>query len=127
MERRFWLGVGILTVFLALGLWVTKSMSNVHEPVAQALEQAAQAALDGDLQTGISLADTAKNTWQAHWNGTAAVADHEPMEQIDGLFAQLETYATAGESANFAAYCARLSQLIEAMGDAHDLNWWNLL
>ena len=124
---RFWIGVGLLAVFLCLGLWVAKAMDNVHVPVTQLLEQAADEALGGDLETGIALADQAHAVWERHWRGTAAVADHAPMDEIDGLFAQVRSYARAGSVADFAAGCGRLSKLVEAIGEAHSPQWWNLL
>lgn len=127
MERRFWYGVGILTVFLALGLWTAWGMNANQRPVTEQLEQAAQAALSGDMEQGIVLAMTAKEDWQRHRDLTAAVADHAPMEEIDSLFAQVEIYATAEKTVDFAAYCTRLARLVEAVGEAHSLTWQNLL
>lgn len=127
MERRFWLGVGILTLFLAVGLWAMFFMDAIHEPVCQKLEQAAQAAAAGDMDAGIGLAQQANELWSAHRRSTAAVADHTPMDEIDSLFAQMQTYANMHEQTHFAAYCARLSTLVRAIGDAHSLTWWNLM
>lgn len=124
---RFWLGVGILLVFLALGLWIAGSMDGIHQQICATLDQAAQHIVSGDLDTGIALVRQAQECWQHNWHGIAAVADHEPMDEIDSLFAQLELYGTVGQQVEFAAYCTRLSQLISAMGDAHTLTWWNLL
>lgn len=124
---RFWLGIGILVVFLVLGLWVTYAMDNIHSEISQTLERAATQTLSGDLTEGITLVQQAKDRWQSHWHGTASVADHAPMDEIDGLFAQLEAYGQAGLSTDFATYCARLSNLVAAVGEAHSLTWWNLL
>ena len=124
---RFWLGIGILALFLIWGLWVGCAMDNVHQTIAQTLDDAAAQCLDGDLPGGMELAQEAQQLWQNKWHGTAAVADHEPMDEIDGLFAQLEVYGKAGLAADFATYCARLSRLVSAMGEAHSFTWWNLL
>jgi hypothetical protein len=124
---RYWLGIGLLVLFLTLGLWVTYAMDNVHSEIAQTLDTAAAQTLSGNLPEGITLVQQAKEQWQAHWHGTASVADHAPMDEVDGLFAQLEVYGQAGLSTDFAAYCARLSNLVAAVGEAHSLTWWNLL
>ncbi len=124
---RFWLGIGILVLFLVLGFWTGHTMDDVHQTISQTLENAATKSLSGDLTEGIALAQQAQSQWQSHWHGTASVADHAPMDEIDGLFAQLETYGKAGLTETFAAYCARLSQLVSAMGEAHSFTWWNLL
>ena len=127
MERRFWYGVGILVLFLVLGFLVAWGMETMHRPVTASLEQAAGAAMEGDLKKGAQLAQTAKEIWQQRRDLTAAVADHGPMEEIDGLFAQAEIYAQTGKETEFAAYCTRIARLVEAVGEAHSLNWQNLL
>lgn len=124
---RFWIGVGLLVGFLGLGLWVSKAMDEVHVPVMELLEQAADATLEGDMESGKELADRAYAVWERYWRGTAAVADHAPMDEIDGLFALVQGYARAGSAADFAAGCGRLSKLVEAIGEAHSPKWWNLL
>ena len=124
---RFWLGVCLLAVFLGLGLWVGHAMESTHEAVAQTLDEATQQTLSGDLEKGKTLAQQAFADWERNWHGVASVADHEPMDEIDGLFAQLEVYGETGQSEDFAAYCARLSKLVTAVGEAHGLSWWNLL
>lgn len=124
---RFWLGVCLLAVLLALGLWINLKMTNMQQSISQTLEEAAKQTMDGDFSAGISLAKQAKDAWEIHWRGTASVADHAPMDEIDGLFAQLAVYAKAGQSGDFAAVCSRLAQLADAIGEAHSLTWWNLL
>ena len=127
MERRFWLGAGILAVILAAGIWTTAAMARLHEPVADTLDQAARAAVDGDMEMGVTLARQARSTWEGARCGTASAADHSPMDEIDSLFAEMEIYAQAEEEVHFAACCAQLSALTRSMSDAHSFTWWNLL
>lgn len=127
MEKRFYLGIGILTVFLVLGLVMSAVIENASRPVSRQLEQASQSAAAGNLDAGVALAQQAKNAWHASWRGFATVADHTPMDEIDSLFAQVDAFAAAGDSTGFSAYCARLAELVEAISDAHRLSWWNLL
>ena len=127
MDRRFWVGIAILVCFLVLGLFIAAGMRSIHTPIAEKLQLAADRASAGELYQATQLANRAKNDWQRHWQITAAVADHEPMEQIDGLFAQLSGFAATGDAGSFSAVSGRLSRLVEAIGDAHALTWWNLL
>lgn len=127
MERRFWYGLGILIFFLVLGLLTAWGMEAMHEPVTGQLERAAQVALSGDMEQGALLAQKAQAGWEKHRDLTAAAADHGPMEEIDSLFSQVEVYARAEKTVEFAAYCTRLARLVEAVGEAHSLNWQNLL
>jgi hypothetical protein len=57
----------------------------------------------------------------------AAVTDHEPMEEMDILFAQLPIYYETDSSLNFAAVCSDLSLLMQAIGENQALKWWGVL
>lgn len=127
MEKRFYFGVGILALFLVLGLLTMKYMDKTNAGVVQTLEQAAQAAQAGDIARGRELADTARQRWKDGRRTVAAMADHKPMDEIDALFAQMEQYAVTGSEANFGACCARLAERIRSVADDHSLTWWNIL
>lgn len=127
MGKRFWGGVAILAVLFALGLWVAKSMETTHKAVARHLEQAAREALSGQTEQGLETLQKAEELWQKRRFLTAAVADHGPMEEIDSIFSQLESYAAAGDSVSFAAWCSRAAQLVGAISEAQKLTWQNLL
>ena len=124
---RGWLGAGLLALFLALGAVTMELMDRAHLPTGDLLEQAAESALAGDFTQGVNLGMEAKNRWKRQWQATATVADHAPMDEIDGLFAQLAVYHRAAQPGDFAACCTRLSMLVAAMSEAHSLTWWNLL
>lgn len=127
MEKRFYLGLGILLVFLVLGLVASWVMRQVTQPVLQMLDQATQEVLAGDMEQGILLAQRAQDIWQKGWEAVALAADHSPMDEIDGLFAQIGFYAEAGDRLALGACCARVSELVEAVADAHALTWWNVI
>ena len=125
--KRLWFGVGLLGVMLLLGLVSARGIENWQVPVSEFLTQAADAALSGDLQGAQAAADRAKTHWESRWRATAAISDHAPMDEIDGLFAKLRAYGAAENKTAFAACCRQISSLVEALADAHGLNWWNLL
>ena len=124
---RFWLGIGLLVFLLLLGFGVGIIMERVNLNISRDLETAAQQVLAGDTETGYITAQRAKHQWERHWHGTASVSDHEPMDEIDGLFAQLEIYRQTGKYGDFAACCARISMLVAAISEAHSFPWWKLL
>ncbi len=124
---RGWLGVGILVAFLVLGLVTMVVMDNDHLPTGELLEQAAEKTLAGSFEEAVSLGMEAKARWERSWKGTATVADHSPMDDVDALFGEMEIYARAGEEPHFAACCQELSQRIQAMASAHRFSWWNVL
>lgn len=125
--NRYFLGIGLLGLLLVTGLLSGFLMEDHHAPIADRLEQAAELALSGDLQGSAARVQQAKEKWDRRWQVVASLSDHAPMDEIDGLFSQAELYCAAGRTGDFAACCARLSQLIRANGEAHALNWWNLL
>lgn len=127
MEKRFYLGLGILIFFLILGLWVSRSMKEGARPVTRLLEQAAEAALSGDTEQGADLARQARKLWNDRWGIMALAADHAPMDEIDGLLAQMEFFARARDGQRLGACCARVAELVEAMAEAHALSWRNVL
>lgn len=125
--NRFMLGVVILAIFLMLGLGVAWGMDEMHLDVSDHLSLAARQVISGDWEAGVSLAKQAKEDWEKNWQKTACVADHAPMDEIDSLFAELQAFEKPEEAVHYAATCAQLSVLVEAMADAHRLSWWNLL
>lgn len=125
--NRFWLGITLAAVLLVAGIWVGSYMNTTGNGICDTLEDAAEEALSGDWQTAADLVTSAQNNWDTVWHTVAAVADHAPMDEIDGLFAQLNIYAQSQDRWEFAAYCHRISQLVLAVGEAHSFNWWNLL
>ena len=124
---RGWLGIGILILFLILGFVTAGAMDHAHIPTEKLLAQAAEDALTGDFEKAVALGTEAKNRWSSHWNGTATVADHSPMDDVDALFAEMEIYAESQEKPHFAACCKELSQRIQAVAGAHRFSWWNIL
>lgn len=124
---RGWFGLAILIVFLILGFVTSGIMDNAHLPTEKLLVQAADKTLKGDFEEAVALGQQAKARWDKHWNGTATVADHSPMDDVDALFAEMEIYAEAKEKPHFAAVCRELCKRIQAVTEAHHFSWWNIL
>ena len=124
---RGWFGLTLLLLLLAGGCLSSWAMVRWHEPLEGLLEQAADRVQAGDWQQAETLTGKAREKWEKRWHCAAAFADHGPMEEIDGLFAQLEVYGQNRETLSYAAVCRVLARNLGAMGDAHIPNWWNLL
>ena len=123
---RGYIGAAVLVVFLILGFVVSGAMDNAHTPACNLLTQAADMTLTGKFEEAIPLAMEAKSLWEKSWNGTAVVADHSPMDDVDALFAEMMTFAESGEQPHFASCCRELAQRVEAVSEAHRFSWWNL-
>ncbi len=125
--NRCFLGVVILVVFLVLGIFVGVAMDSTHLQIAEKLKEASVLVLGQAPERGMALAKSAFADWEKSWEKTASVADHAPMDEIDGLFAQLQSFEKPEDAAHYSATCAQLSKLVEAMAEAHRLSWWSLL
>lgn len=125
--KRLWIGVLILLLLLGTGIGITVFADHVHSGISKTLSQAADAALTGDWDTAMVLSAAAKNRWDTYRNITASIADHEPMEEIDSLFSQLEVYEKTRQALSFSACCEALSVFTKAIGESQSVSWWSLL
>lgn len=125
--KRICMGLVILAVLLGLALLLAAFMDQTQTPIASYLRQAARAALGGDWDKAEALSHNAFVAWQRHKRLTAALEDHEPIEEMETLFAELELQLQQRQAASFAVTCNRLAQLATAIAEDHALTWWNLL
>lgn len=117
---------GLLLLVLLLGsLGAAALMENLHSPISELLEQAADLAAE-DLPGAVALARQAKAAWEEAEPLSACFADHNPMEEMNQEFARLEIFAREEEPLAFAAACGSLAEKMQAMGDAHSLQWRNI-
>ena len=126
MKRPF-LGFCILLtlLFSSIGIWW--GMEDIHRDISQLLTQAQAAAENENWQQAGEFSTRAKERWEHHHRFTASFADHTPMDELDGLFAELEVYLQNRESPHFEATCAQMVLLTQAMADSHGIQWWNVL
>ncbi len=125
--KRMWIGISLLLVVLLIGIGLTAAFSALHQPLAEKMEQASRAALAEDWEKAETLVEEASAQWERIRHFTAAVADHEPMEEMSSLLAELQVLLTLREKEAFATGCARLAKLAEAMAESQAVVWWNLL
>lgn len=125
--KRTAIGCFLLIALLLTGFFVQNRMEQLHLPSARLLESAARDAQSGKWQSARKQSADAFYRWKAAWNFSAAFADHEPMEEIDSLFARLAVFAKEADTAEYTASCGELARKLRAMVDAHRLSWPNLL
>lgn len=125
--NRFWIGAGLLLALLGASLWAMFAMDHTHGEISGTLQQAAEAAQNGNWEQADRLTHDAGAQWEGSWNLSAAMSDHTALDEIDSIFAQAEMYRQGRNATDFSAACARLAKLIEALEEGHDLSWWNLL
>lgn len=125
--KRMWVGIGFLLVIFAVGCCLSVAFDRVHRPLSRDLEEASRCALEGDWETAGTLTEKAEGEWKKLRGLTAAAADHEPMEEVDALFAQLQAPLQERDGTVFAVLCIRLASLCDAMADSQAVHWWSLL
>lgn len=125
--KRLWVGVVLLAALLAAGLWSARVMTESSSAVRDALTGSARAADLGHWKQADAFASTAQAQWRRSRDLTSALADHTLLDEIDALFAQAEVYRHHRHTADYAATCLHLAQLIDALQESHRLNWRNLL
>ena len=125
--KRFWIGIGVLAALLIAGWITTTAIERCHAPISQALEQACQAALEGNWAQAVAYSEEAEQKWQRCRDFTAAFTDHDILEEMESLFSEAQVFRQAEDMLSFAAVCAHLSRLADAVAQSHLPKWQNLL
>ena len=125
--KRLWIGIGILLALSICAFILTTAIPAIQENMASNLQTACQAVQIGDWASADALMEKARAQWEQSRHFIAAFVDHEPLEQIDSLFSQLEVYRNQLLTIDYAAVCAHLSHLSEAIAESQLLRWWNFL
>ena len=125
--NRLWIGVGLLAVLLAIGVSMLLISKNFNEEFSESLEQAGQSAMSGNWTAAEKQLAVSKEKWQSYRRFWASSTDHEPVEQVQNLFSQLELFQARRLEVEFAAACRALVNLAEAIDESHSLRWWSVL
>lgn len=125
--KRLWIGVVLLAALLLAGILMTGAFRLYFRSLSQNLDLAAAAAMKEDWVKAEEGTAQAKKAWERKRNLIAAVADHEPVEEMDNLFAQLEFAGAQQETYEFTALCCQVASLAKAFVDSQSIQWWNLL
>ena len=125
--KRFWFGVALLLALMISGILLYNAMNRMQLPLAEKLTRTAEAARVSNISLANELLEDARQDWDRHRKALAAMADHQPMEEIEGLFAAADSYGLAEDEEEMAAACAHLAALIRALAESNRLSWWNLL
>ena len=125
--KRSWFGFFLLLVLLVCCILVTAAMVRIHEPIEARLIQAAQCAMEENWEKAEAFFREAEEGWEEREHFRACFADHAPVEEIDGDFQMLRIFCAAREQSAFAGGCRQLARQVAAVGEAHELVWWNLI
>ena len=123
--KRIWFGAALLGALLVLGIFSAALMEDPHLTQVARLERAAELAASGNWQGAESAFSEAKALWEKRSAIIAGLSDHEPMDQIEGCFAQLEVFLGMHDAASFCGACRYLAKQLEALGKSHSFNLQN--
>lgn len=124
--KKLWAGIAILAVLLGIGIGAAAVMQHIHGDLAHRLEEAADLCASQWGQAN-ALANSARESWEQHQHWIAALVDHEPLEEIESLFAQLSLCQSCHDTEEFAAVCLRIAGICNMLEESHSPYWWNLL
>ena len=125
--KRSWIGFFLLILLLLGSVCSTRIMVSIHEPIETRLIQAARQSIEGDWEKAEDFFREAAEGWKQSEHVRTCFADHTPVEEIDGDFELLKVFCAAREGPAFAGGCLQLARQVAAVGEAHELVWWNLL
>ena len=120
--KRIWFGVALLFVMLILGLGSSNLMERIHENQAEDLSRAAECAMADNWAGAEKYLQSARREWDRNRSLISGLSDHEPMDQAEGLFSQLEVFAASRDRVSFGSTCRYLSSQLEALGKSHSLS-----
>lgn len=125
--KRCPIGAVLLLILLVLGLLSSGWMNSFHSERARDVALAADAALRQDWDTAEAHTGHAKQKWESCRGLAASISNDTPIEEIDGLFRQLEVHAAGKDALTYASICMQLSHHLQSLGESHRLSWQNLL
>ena len=125
--KRFWIGFLFLVLLLAFGIWQTVEISGIHTDLSNTLSDAALAARRQDWVAADTLSQNAQDQWDQYRHLTASFADHEPLEEAERLFVELQICKDLSLEENYAVVCSHLSQICKAIAESFHISWWNVL
>ena len=125
--NKLWIGIGLLIFLLVLGIGLLWGSSVFFGDFSESMEEAGDMALAGNwFASGQKMEQTQKK-WERYCHFWASFTDHEPVEQVQVLFAQLELYQKQQLQTEFASACRALSHVAQAIQETHGLKWWSVL
>ena len=123
---RFRIGLGLLILLFGICLFSQLRMAAIQKPIAEQVLKAEEYAAREDWLKAAVTAEAAKSAWVKHRTFVSALADHQPLEDIECLFAMLNTYAAQQDGTEFRAACQDLHRRILAVKAAQELDLLSL-
>lgn len=124
---RLWIGIGLMVVLLAMGIGLLWGSSVFFKEFSEQMEQAGDLAMAGNWAAAEKKVAQNRGKWEKWRFFWSSFTDHEPVEQMQSLFSQLEVYRQRQLQVDFATVCRNLAHVAEAIEESHGLKWWSIL
>ena len=125
--NKLWIGIGLLALLLIVGIGILWGSSVFFGDFSESVEEAGEMALAGNWFASGQKMKSIQEKWEMYRYFWASFTDHEPVEQVQVLFAQLELYQKQQLQTEFASACRALSHVVQAIQETHGLKWWSVL
>ena len=123
--KRIWFGAGLLIVLLFLGFICGFVIERSQLSGAAMLEHASGLAAEGDWAAARTALHEAKQLWDRKYFFIAVLCDHEPIEQVQRLYAKLEVFSDERSIVSFRSTCMELARQLEALSRSHSFTLEN--
>ena len=110
----------ILLLFLGIGSGFV--MERNQSAQAEKLNRAAHLAADGDWAAARTLVADARQQWDRKQLLLSALCSQEPLDEVEGLFSQLEVFSDARSATSFSSTCVYLACQLASLGENHGLS-----
>ncbi len=124
---RLWIGIGLLVILLAMSIGLLWGSKVFFEDFSENMEQAGALALAGNWAEAEKKVQHSRARWERWRYFWSAFTDHEPVEQMQNLFSQLDVFRQRQLEIDFATVCRNLVHVADAIDESHSLKWWSVL
>ena len=125
--KRGLIGGILMVLLLFAGLTEMKTVRRELNPMADTMEQAAQAVLRGVYKKTAALTAKARAAWEDSHFRFSCLSHQQAVRQIDGLYDEVEVFLQAKEKVHCSAACQALKNQLRALLEDQKLDLPNLL
>ena len=125
--KRIWFCGGMMIALLALSVALYFRPGQYYETLSRQMLQASEYAQVENWAQADTISRQCRQKFSETRAFCAAFSDHEPLERMEVLFAQLAVYLQQQETLSFATAALELSTLAREVSESFSLRWWTFL
>ena len=125
--KRIWFCGGMMIALLALSVALYFRPGQRYEALSRQMLQALEYAQTENWAQAGAISQQCRHRFSETKAFCAAFGDHEPLERMEVLFAQLAVYLQQQETLSFTTAALELSILAQEVADSFSLRWWTFL